>query len=329
MLVAGANPYDAAAHIAAQQQYFTAPHSYTAFFYPPPFLVICYPLGFLPYFPALALWLGATGTAYLAAGRAWLRAVGVTRPVLLLAAAFPPVLITLTHGQSAFLLAALLGLGALWTGSRPVLAGICFGLAVFKPQFGVLVPVVLVLTGQWRAIVAAAVTALLLAHIATLAFGTDVWREWLSVSGAAQAALNDGAVGFAKMISPFAGARLLGVPVGPAYALQGAVALAVVAALAWASRQRGYTHALGAAMLAGAPLVTPFALDYDLVLLAFPLIWLAGNGFRPWDKLIFALAFAAPAFGRPLGVQLGIPIVPVVLAALFAVTIRRARQTAV
>jgi hypothetical protein len=326
MLVAGTNPYDAAAHVAAQHQYFTTPGSYTAFFYPPPFLLICYPLGLLAYFPALALWLVATGAACVAVAREWLRATGVAQSLVLLAAAFPPVLITLTHGQSSFLVAALLGLGALWVRPRPVLAGVCFGLAVMKPQFGLLVPLVLIMTGQWRVIAAAAVTAIFVGLAATLAFGWGVWSDWLTVSGVAQSALDQGAVGFAKMMSPFAAARLLGAPVTLAYGVQAVVALAVVAALVRVSWRREYTVALGAAMLAGAPLVTPFVLDYDLVLLAFPLIYLASVGFRAWEKLVFLAAFVAAAFARPLGVQLGIPIMPFVLIALFAVLVRRAGE---
>lgn len=324
MLHAGGDVYDAAAHTAAQREFFAQDGTYTAFFYPPPFLLFCYPLGFLPYFPALAAWLITTGAGYLAVVRAWLKELGIGQPLLLLAAAFPPVLITVTHGQSSFLVAALLGGGALLVRSRPVLAGVCFGLAVIKPQFGPLVPLVLLLTGEWRALAAAAGTAVLLAVVTTLAFGADAWPAWLGASSVAQAAMEQGAVGFAKMQSPFAAALLLGAPLGVAYALQATVAVAVVATIAWASWRRRYSLALGSAMLAGAPLLTPFVLDYDLVLLAFPLVFLAGTGFRPWEKAIAATTFAAAAFSRPLAVELGVPIMPLVLAAFFAVVARRA-----
>jgi hypothetical protein len=106
--------------------------------------------------------------------------------------------------------------------------------------------------------------------------------------------------------------------------LQIALSLAVACAIAWASWRRSYTPALGAAMLAGAPLATPFVLDYDMVLLAFPLIWLAGNCFRPWEKLVFVLAFIAAAFARPLAMEAGVPVMPLVLGALFVAMVRRA-----
>jgi glycosyl transferase family 87 len=326
MLVGGADVYDTAAHIAAQRQYYAAAGGYTAFFYPPPFLLAVYPLGFLPYFAALALWLAATGAAYCAVVRLWLQSCAVHWPVWLLAVAFPPVLITVTHGQTSFLVAALLGAGVLWIGPRPILAGVCFGLATIKPQFGLLVPVLLLVTGQWRVIAVAAATAVALALTVTLLFGMHVWSDWLEVSHAARTALEQGSVGFAKMQSPFAGARLLGASVTGAYLLQAVIGVAVAGALAWAGWRRGYSLALGAAMLVGALLATPFVLDYDLVLLAFPLIYLAGVGFRTWEKLIAALAFIMPLFARPVGMQLGIPTVPLLLIPLFVVLVGRARE---
>jgi hypothetical protein len=326
MLQWGGPVYDVAAHIEAQRGYFAPADGYTAFFYPPPFLFACYPLGLLPYFPALAAWLAATGAAFLAVVRLWLRDARIGQPVLLLAAAFPPVVITITHGQTAFLVAALLALGAFWVRQRPVLAGICFGLAIIKPQFGLLVPLVLLATREWRVIAAAGATAVVLFALTTLAFGAEIWADWLAVTGAAQDAMNTGAVGFGKMQSVFAAGRLLGASTGFAYALQTAVALAPAAALAWAGWHRGYTPALASAMLVGALIATPFVLDYDLVLLAFPLIWLAGEEFRPWEKIIVVAAFVAAAFARPLALYLAMPIMPLVLAGLFVVLIRRAGE---
>ncbi len=328
MLHAHGAVYDTAAHTAAQRQYFAQDGRYTAFFYPPSFLLFCYPLGFLPYFPALAVWLGTTGAAYLLAVRQWLKAAKLTQPIGLLALAFPPVLITVTHGQTSFLIAALLGGGALLVRRKPIWAGVCFGLATIKPQFGLLVPLVLILTGEWRVIWWAGGTALAMALLTTLAFGPNIWLDWMAISGAAQDAMANGAVGFAKMQSPFAAALLLGAPLGMAYAVQIAIGAGVVLSLGWASWRQDYSLPLAAAMLAGAPLTTPFVLDYDLVLLAFPLIILAAaSPFRPWDKIVIAIAFAAAAFSRPLAINAGIPIMPLVMIALFAIAFCRALTT--
>ncbi len=309
--------------------------TYALFFYPPFFLPFCWPLGFFGYFPALALWLATTGAAYLAATRQWLKAMPLglkAMPLVVLTAAFPPVLVTITHGQTAFLVAALLGLGALLVRDRPWLAGLLFGLAVIKPQLGLLVPIVLLLTRQWQVIAGAVLAALLLGALATLAFGAHIWGDWLHAGAAAQSAMGNGALSYAKMQSTFAAAMLIGLPIAAAYALQAAVSLSVAGAVAWTAWGQRYDLPLAALMLAGTPLATPYVFDYDMVLLGFPLIWLATQasgqaaeqGFRPWEKLIFVATFIAPAFARPLALKAGIPIMPLILIAFFVVILRRA-----
>lgn len=327
MLHHGGNPYDAAAHIASQRAYFASDTGYTAFFYPPSFLPLCWPLGALPYFPGLAAWLIATGAVYYAAVGVWWRNARTGVALWLLVAAFPAVPIVITHGQTAFLVAGLLGLGSALVGNRSVLAGVLLGLATIKPQMGLLVPLVLLATGQWKTIAAAALSATGLAIAAAAWFGPGAWTDWLDASARAQQAMASGAVGYAKMVSPFAAARLLGAGTAVAYVCQAIVALAAAALLIHAARRQGWTLGLAAAMLAATPLATPFVLDYDLVILAFPLLWLTGqglrHGFAPWEKLAILLAFAAPTFVRPLAMKAGIPIMPLVLALLFAVIWRR------
>lgn len=320
LLQTGGNPYDTALHIAGQRRIHAAADGYMAFFYPPVFLPWCWPLALLPYFASLAAWLTVTGAAYAAAVRAWLGRLPWWAFV-----GSPGVFLAVTHGQTAFLIAALLGGGTWLLRDRPGWAGALFGLAVIKPQFGLLVPLVLVLTGQWRAVAVAAATALALALVTTLAFGPEVWRGWLALSPAATRAMEAGAIGYAKMQSPFAAARLVGLPLAGAYAIQAAAALVVAAVVARIAWRKDFDLGLGALMLTGALLVTPFVLDYDLVLLAFPLAFLATRRvLLPWERLVGAAAFVVPAFARSLAQATGIPLTPFVLAALFGLLARRA-----
>ena len=323
MLHEGGNVYDGAAHAAAQQRYFVQDGAYTAFYYPPAFLPVCYALGFLTYFPALATWLLATGSAYAVAVRLWFSRLAPGRFHWTAIAALPAVLIAVTHGQTSFLAAALLGLGALLVPQRPVLAGILLGLATIKPQFGLLVPLVLVLTRQWTVIAVATLSAAALSLAATLAFGVDIWRDWLAGMGPATEALENGAIGYAKMQSLFAAAKLMGASTQLAYGLQAVLSAIVAIAIGLAAWRQRYGPMLAAAMLAGSLLTTPFMLDYDLVLLAFPLIALLGSGFRPWEKIVAALVFIAPVFARPLAEVTGIPVMPPLLIALFILLVRR------
>jgi Glycosyltransferase family 87 len=323
VLLAGGQAYDTAAHIAVQRTLYAGHSGYTAFFYPPPFLLVCAPLGLGGYFPALALWLAGTAAAFVAALRPWLGRLN-WRQLALVLAAYPAAVLTITHGQTSFLAAALLG-GGVWLAAngRKGWAGVLLGLAVIKPQFGLLVPLALLAAGEWRVIAAAAATALGFAGAATLAFGPEIWPAWYAASGPAQDAMANGAIGFAKMQSLFAAVRLAGAGTGLAYALQGAVGLCCAALVAHLFWRRGFTRESGAALLVAALLATPFVLDYDLLLLAFPLAVLA-DGPRPWEKAAALAGFVLPALARPLAMTSGIAIAPVVLAVLFGLLLRRA-----
>ena len=144
--------------------------------YPPSFMLYIAPLGILGFPAALGLWMAGTLWLYLTA--LWPREGGwLERGLVLLA---PAVMSNLVYGQNGLLTAALLVGGFRLLPMRPVLAGVAFGLLTFKPQFGVLVPVALLAAGQWRAIAAAAGTVAWLVLVSGVAFGWEVWREWLA-----------------------------------------------------------------------------------------------------------------------------------------------------
>ena len=61
---------------------------------------------------------------------------------------------------------------------RPILAGVLLGLLSYKPQFGVMIPLVLIASTRWRAFTSAAATVLVLVIVTTLAFGADIWQAF-------------------------------------------------------------------------------------------------------------------------------------------------------
>src|SRR6185312_13844103 len=77
----------------------------------------------------------------------------------LLALAIPMAFINALVGQNGFLTAALIGGTLYLIPIRPVLAGICLGLLTYKPQYGLLFPIALIVAGQWRVFVSAGITA--------------------------------------------------------------------------------------------------------------------------------------------------------------------------
>lgn len=64
-----------------------------------------------------------------------------------------------------------------------------------------------------------------------------------------------------------------------------------------------------------------------MVMLAFPMLWLAGRGlkrgFCDGERAALFVTFAAPALARPLALYLHVPIMPLAMLLLFAVVRRR------
>ena len=318
-------PYDLLTHIARQHALFGEASAVFSWNYPPYFLAPAWVLASLPYLAAFFVWQATTFALYLAMMRGILRA-----PLALLtAAAFPGVFENYGHGQTGFLVAALLGGGLVCLDRRPVVAGILFGLLAFKPHFGILVPLALIASGRWRAVIAAAATLALMTLACLAAFGPETWLAFRD--GLAQSRLHgleESDTGYFKMQSAFAAVRLLGGPVGLAYAVHALVATITAGAIALVWWRPCDPRLQNSALLTGALLATPYAFDYDLVLLAPAIACLVSygleRGFQPCEKSFLALAFATPLIARPVAMTIALPLGVLVCLALFALIVRRA-----
>jgi hypothetical protein len=354
-----AAPYDPAQQLAREQALFGPATPYYSWFYPPTFLFAAGALALMPYGVALAVWLATTLGLYLLAIRAIifppprLRAEGeaasppgsevqpslLTRIAaqfdlspytgrgtwLLLALAFPAVLVNAGHGQNGFLTAALFGGALALLDRRPLIAGMLFGMLTYKPQLAMMIPFALVASGRWRILGAAGVTVIALGVACTIAFGADIWRAFFNATHIARAVvLEQGDVGFYKMQSVFAWARMWGAPVSLAYALQGVLAagLAAIVIVLWRSAMPYAQKA--AALCVASVLATPFAFDYDMMVLAPAIAVLAvdgiENGFAPWEKTALAALWLVPIVARTFAmttmIPLGAPIMLIVMVLL-------------
>src|SRR5437868_7326886 len=101
--------------------------------------------------------------------------------------------------------------------------------------------------------------------------------------------------------------RLWGFDVHAAYAMQAIVGIATVLALVWIWRRTARLELQAAALATAVMLLSPYIMDYDLVLLALPIAWLTIDGIRtgflPWEKSILALAWIVPMFARTLAID--------------------------
>lgn len=228
--------------------------------YPPSFLLMILPLAFLPFPLAFAIWNIFTFSIYLLA--TFYRRI---RPSSILLAIFAPAALqNFFTGQTGFLSAALIVGGLRLAPNRPVLSGTLLGLASFKPQFGVLIPIALISARAWRSFGAAVVVIAILVVASSLAFGWLIWPTWL----AKLPAHGEWVRGVSEQFKPTITANLtfLGVDMATARMVQISVAI-LVAIVIWFCFRRGVTLLATAALLVGSVLATPYAFLYDLTIL--------------------------------------------------------------
>lgn len=306
-------PFDVPTHIAAQRAEFGEKTAVYGWHYPPYFLGPAAALASLPYFVALVVWQVATLALYLGV-IGWIarRAPGDMRQWMLAALAFPAVFVNLGHGQNGFLTAALLATGLMLLDRRPWLAGAALAALAYKPQFAVVLPLVLLVTMNWRAMISGAATLLAMTLATVALFGLDSWRAFFdSLAFTRSSVIEQGAAGFEKIQSVFAAVRLLGANVATAYSIQTAVTLATLAALLWLWRSRADGRVKIAATMIATQLTTPYCLDYDMMVFGPALALLAWRGlergFAPWEKSLLALGFLTPLLARPVAILFDIP----------------------
>jgi arabinofuranan 3-O-arabinosyltransferase len=238
---------------------------------PPTFLFAVAPLAFLPYSIAFLSWCVATFALYAAS----LRAILPSRWTLIGACAFPATLWTAGVGQNGFLSTALIGgvLGSL--DRRPLLAGFFLGLLTYKPQFGILFPIVLAASGRWRVIAAASLTTILLIVMTGWIYGIETWYAFLdSIPKTEKMVLSDGRMGFYKLQSFYGAVLWLGGSLAAAWTIQGIITIAAMILVTWIWRSRASSEVKCAALGVGILAATPYVLIYDFPILLVPIVFL-------------------------------------------------------
>jgi hypothetical protein len=304
--------------------------------YPPTFLLVLAPLALLPYRSAFITWdvltlLGCVAVVYLIVRR---------RAAIALALAAPFTAWNFIAAQNGFLTASLLGASLLFLERRPVLAGAFIGCLTYKPQFGILFPVALVASHQWRAIASAVVTVALLAAGSVTLFGAELWAGFPH-GLAEQGGLNllagpDSNWGYLQ--TAYGLIRSLHGPAPLAWLVQGLVTLggAVTVWIIWRSR---VCYELKAAILSAAALLaTPYAFAYDMAAIVIPAAFLAADqlrrGLLRGEKTMWIILFGAPlavlaTLGDNAGATTfgGTPICLFAAFMLFCMILRRALRS--
>ena len=289
---------------------------YTPFPYPPTYLLIVAPLARLPYLWALGVWSAFSLMLY----------AGVVRRIeprlIFPALAFPGLFLNLLCGQNGCLTLAFLGTGLVNLDRSAVIAGISFGLVTYKPQFALLVPVLLLATRRWRVAVVAAMSFLVLVSLSLAIFGWSAWIAFFhSLDFTRRAVLENGGPGFDEFQSAFAAARLYGLSTLPSYAIHATVGLLGLCLAGWVWRRTNSAELRSAAFVTTAMLVTPHILHYDLVVLALPLLWLTPR-LQSWPEFVPLIGlWYFPLFTLTLA-RNHVPMGPVAILTLLVLVVR-------
>ncbi|OLE18609.1 MAG: DUF2029 domain-containing protein [Alphaproteobacteria bacterium] len=313
------------------QDWLSAPIEFRPWFYPPSFLVLLLPfapLGFAASYVAFQILTAAfLATALIKGASSPVLSRYVAAGVLI----SPAAAINIVDGQCAFLVAALLIAGVRLLPLQPILGGILLGLLSFKPQFCLLVPVALVALRQYKALLAAAGSALALVVLSVIIFGLDVWLWWIPQ------AINNFIEPDAKWLSygriwghsVWACAVLAGIPPRLASVLQiaaiaGGMVVAYLAFRSTLSRDKQL-----AVLLAATVLAAPHSGAYDATLLAAAVgLWLAAN-IKTWRLLDWFLALGiwmVPILSPPTHVVAG-RFSPLLIVALIGFILHELRGT--
>ncbi len=284
------------------------------FWYPPTFLFFTYPLGYMSYFTGFAIWDAVTLLLYAASVYAI-----IPRSTAVIAALTPIVVAeNLLLGQTGFLTAAIIGFSLVLLERRPLLAGTAVGLLTYKPHFGVLFPLALVASRNWRALAVATAASLTLGGAAAAAFGLHGWLEFLHTFRGRTSSLGlDPGLELTLQtvygLLHWAGANSAG-----AWASH-LVAAAIVSVTVWVLWSRPVSYSLQAAVLAlGAVIVTPYVQIYDLCILTIAIAFIVrdgiSRGFLPGERIVIVGVLAGLfLLLRPFGAIIGVVLLVLVL----------------
>ena len=311
-------PHDA--YFSHLQSIFGPNYQIHSWSYPPHYLLLMWPLGFLGYEAALISFLLVTLAMFAVSAMRFRRAFAPGTSVAQTVVALVPFAVMMIAAtQNGFLIATFMLVALTFMKSRPWLAGLALALLTMKPQLGLLFAVVVVMDRNWRVLAWTVVCTVALAGLSVLLFGFESWQAYFrEVIPYQQSVMTDWYGIFLRMMpSVFGSVRTLELAPATAFAAHwvfAAIALPLLVWLLWKVRDplpRAFT------LLAGTFLLTPYSFNYDMGALSLVAALLAQSlALRSLRlaALCVALVAVLPGVMTALGLA-GLPLSPVLLAA--------------
>jgi hypothetical protein len=205
--------------------------------------------------------------------------------------------------------------------TNPVLCGVMIGLLAYKPQLAILPFFVLLITKNWKAMLSAVGTVFSVSLLSVLAFGKDVWIGFFQSLFHTSSYLMETSKEVTSSIQPTLLTTLidLGVDARISLFVQMIVAVLAVVVVGWAFLRSKRMPLKGIMLVLGMPLIIPYFMQYDLVILGLALVMLIYDfityGYTKLEAVMAAILWMMPLINSPVVLFTGIQLCPIVLVA--------------
>lgn len=308
--------------------HFHGPIEFRPFLYPPIWLLLILPFGLLAAPKAYALFAcltAAFATAMQGPRTGWGWLAVITSPAAMW---------VVLAGQNTWLSLALFYGGFHLVPRAPWLGGALLGFLAYKPQIWVLVPLALLAAREWRALLAMVGVVAVLCLASAGVFGVSFWLAFLEAArDAATPRFADIMYNriYSNLTSLMGAARMIGLSAGAAGLIQLAGAVLSAVAVWLAFRRPGDPEARIAVLATATFLVSPYTLNYDLLMLmpAVVVLYRQGmrHGFLLLERPVHVALWVAPTVGVILNDE-HVPLMPVVILLFGLVAWLRLRDAA-
>jgi hypothetical protein len=302
---------------------------YLAWVYPPSFLLMIVPFAFLPYYWAMTLWLIIT---FLLALFSVYLLVPKCKQLALVFCSFPGILMNLRWGQNGFLNTALFGFGIYFLDTNPILSGLMFGLLTYKPQLAFVPFLLLLFQGKWKVLLWSAIFSILSVLTSGLLFGFRLWLLFFENFFNSSSALLSGVWENTAAIQPtfYSSFRLLGLD-GPVLIFTLLlISVAAAAAVIWVLKKSDNLYLKGSVLILSIFLISPYYLQYDLMLLSLPFILLMYDmnihSARPFSVVASGLLWFMPMLNMLLVQVTRVQICPFIVVLVLIDIIFRVKE---
>lgn len=297
--------------------------------YPPTFLLAVLPFSYFSYNIALIIWI--TSTFVLAISAVYLL-VPNKKNLIFIVFGFPGVLMNLRWGQNSFLNTALLGFGVYFMESNPMVSGLMFGFMTYKPQLAFFILLFLLLSKKWNVIFWSILFSLINIVVTVLVFGYNVWINFINGFFHSSSLLLTSVWESTAAIQPtlYSALRLFGIKGNVLKISLIIIAILTSAYSIWLWNRADRISIRGAIIVIYIFLISPYYVQYDLMLLSIPLLLISYDlleyGYQKFEILMLGILWLMPIVNWPIVLLTGVQICPFVLMIVLLMLIYRIEE---